>query len=364
MTPPRRPVTGRPAHPRPGRPAPPTPRPEGRPRALPPAEPRASTGEQRAARPERATGEHRTVPTPLRPRAAPERDPGTGAQPAVVDPHAPTVTTYTSGRRGLALPVRTGVVSERSAERFAERARARRRLAVRQLVIGASVLVTVGGLAWLLLLSPVLALDPARVAISGAGTVVAVDQVVAVVGERATTPLPRLDTVALRDDVLDVPGVREARVMRDWPRGLVVELVSREPVAAVPEPVPASATSPDGPVAGFALLDMDGVQVGRVDVPPEGLPVVQVPVGEARTLGAVLTVLEALPPDLLEQVATVAAESQDTVTMTLRDDAQVVWGSAQETALKIAVLQALRAAPASAGSEIFDVSAPTLPITR
>lgn len=382
--PPRRPVTGRPARPRPApaRPATPPARPEARPRALPPAEPRPSTGPQRTASGEplpatgpqrtasgepRATGEHRTVPTPLRPsgpRPVRERAPDTGGQPQVLDPHAPTVTTYTAGRRGFSLPVRASVVSERSAERFAERARARRRLAVRQVVIGASALVAVGALAWLLLLSPVLALDPARVAISGAGTVVAVDQVAAVVGGRTGTPLPRLDTVALRDDVLQVPGVREARVMRDWPRGLVVELVSREPVAAVPEPPSTAAAAPDGPVAGFALLDMEGIQVGRVDVPPEGLPVVRVPVGDARTLRAVLAVLEALPPDLLGQVGEVSAETQDTVSMVLRDGAQVVWGSAHETALKIAVLQALRAAPTSAGAAVFDVSAPTLPITR
>lgn len=371
MTPtPRRPVTGRPARPRPApaRPAAPAPRPEVRPRALPPAEPRPSTGSQPATSGgARATGEHRTVPTVLRPtgpRPVREPAPDTGGQPEVLDPHAPTVTTYTAGRRGFALPVRASVVSERSAERFAERARARRRLAVRQVVLAAGTLVTVGSLAWLLLLSPVLALDPARVAISGAGTVVAVDQVAAVVGGRSGTPLPRLDTVALRDDVLEVPGVREARVMRDWPRGLVVQLVSREPVAAVPEPPSTSAAAPDGPVAGFALLDMDGIQVGRVDVPPEGLPVVRVPVGDARTLRAVLTVLEALPPDLLGQVGEVSAETQDTVSMTLRDGAEVVWGSAHETALKIAVLQALRAAPASAGASVFDVRAPTLPITR
>ncbi|MGW6132288.1 cell division protein FtsQ/DivIB [Cellulomonas sp. NPDC055163] len=368
--PPRRPVTGRPARPRPApaRPAAPAARPEARPRALPPAEPRPSTGSQRTAPGDpRTTGEHRTVPTPLRPsgpRTAREPAPDTGGQPQVLDPHASTVTTYTSGRRGFALPVRASVVSERSAERFAERARARRRLAVRQVVIGAGGLLAVGSLAWLLLLSPVFALDPARVAISGAGTVVAVDQVAAVVGARAGTPLPRLDTVALRDDVLEVPGVREARVMRDWPRGLVVELVSREPVAAVPEPPSTSAAAPDGPVEGFALLDMEGIQVGRVDVPPEGLPVVRVPVGDARTLRAVLTVLEALPPDLLGQVGEVSAETQDTVSMVLRDGAEVVWGSAHETALKIAVLQALRAAPTSAGAAVFDVSAPTLPITR
>ncbi len=271
---------------------------------------------------------------------------GGGARPAVLAP------------RGTPSPVRTparpSVVAVGSAARFAERVRARRRLARRQLALIAAGVVVVAAAAWLLLLSPVLALDPEQVEVTGAGTVVAVDQVVAVVDTRAGVPLPRLDTVALRDKVLEVPGVREARVTRSWPHGLVVELVSREPVAAVPEPAEAG--------AGFALVDQDGVQVGRVDDAPEGLPVVDVPVGEARILGSVLAVLEALPPDLLAQVGAVSAQSQDTVAFTLRDGASVTWGSAQQTQLKIAVLAALRAAPETAASTFFDVSAPTMPV--
>jgi len=216
------------------------------------------------------------------------------------------------------------------------------------------------GLAWLLFLSPVLALDPQQVRITGAGTVVAVDRVSAVVVQRSGTPLPRLDTVALRDAILDVPGVREARVVRNWPRGITIELVSREPVAAVPEPAAADGTAG----TGFALLDVDGVQVGRVDAAPDGLPVVEVPVGDARTITAVLTVLRALPPDLLAEVGKVSAQTQDTVSMTLRDGDRVEWGSAQQAPLKIAVLKTLRAAPSSAGATVFDVSAPTLPVTR
>ncbi|MDM8085836.1 cell division protein FtsQ/DivIB [Cellulomonas cellasea] len=257
--------------------------------------------------------------------------------------------------------MRPPVVSTSSAARFAERARARRKLARRDVLVAVGTVVGVGALAWLLLWSPVLRLDQAKVTVSGAGTVVAVDQVRAVVAERGTTPLTRLDTVGLREDVLDVPGVREAQVSRAWPRGLHIELVSREPVAAVPEEAGAA---PDGGEPGFALVDMDGVQVGRVEAAPEGLPVVQVPVGQPRTLEAVLTVLEALPVELLAEVAEVSATSQDTVTMALRDGARVDWGSGQDTSLKIAVLSALRSAPESAGASVFDVSAPTLPITK
>ncbi len=266
------------------------------------------------------------------------------------------VTTYASRRRTPGLPVRPAVVSSRSAERFAERVSARRAVTRRHLAVGAAVVLAAAVLSWLLLLSPVLALEPAEVVVRDPGTVVTVADVLSVVDARAGTPLPRLDTVALRDAILEVPGVRSAKVMRDWPHGLTITLVSREPVAAIPDPA-----------GGFALRDADGVQVGRAATPPTGLPVVTIPATATdtkRTLAAVLGVLDALPADLRSQVAAVQAASQDTVGMDLRDGAHVVWGSADQTALKIAVLKALRAAPVSAHAKVFDVSAPTLPITR
>lgn len=247
------------------------------------------------------------------------------------------------------------VVSTRSIARFAERARARRNLARRQIgyVVGGAV--ALAGLTYLLFFSPVLALDPARVHVVGAGTVVAVDEVERVVDAHAGTPLPRLDTVGLRDAILDVPGVRGARVMRDWPRGIEVTIVAREPVAAVPE---------SGGSHGYALLDEDGVQVGRVDKAPSGLPVVDVPKDDRRTLDAVLTVLHGLPPTLLTEVEDVSARTQDTVTMHLRDGLQVDWGSSKDTPLKVAVLTTLRGSKAAKDAHVIDVSAPTLPITR
>ena len=337
---PSRPTVPRQPAPAPAR-RPPAPRPQpadetgrtaARPTTGPTPAPRPSTGSTPASRPT-------TGPTPA-PR------PTTGSQ--------RNVSTYSaSGRRLSATPGATPpVVSTTSLARFAERARARRTVARRQVIGVAGGVVAVLALAWLLLLSPVLALDPTEVTVTGAGSVVAVDEVKAVVDKRADVPLPRLDTITMRDEILDVPGVREARVMRDWPHGVSVTIVAREPVAAVP----------DG--SRFALLDMDGVQVGRVDSAPKGLPVVDVPVGEKRTLAAVLAVLEQLPDDLLADVRTVAAHTQDTVTMTLRDGVRVDWGSAARTPLKISVLSTILDSKEGKDVKVVDVSAPELPVTR
>ena len=101
-----------------------------------------------------------------------------------------------------------------------------------------------------------------------------------------------------------------------------------------------------------------------------GWPLLRVPGGlmPRAALGflttAVLAVLERLPVELADQVVAASAESEDTVRLTLADGALVEWGSADQSALKARVLLALRASPASAGASVFDVSAPTLPITR
>jgi len=288
------------------------------------------------------------APRPAAPRPATA---GHGAAPAARQPE-PTGAVVPADGAPFAVPIRRTVVPG-SAERFAERVAMRRRVSHHKAAVTAVAVVLAAALGWLLLLSPVLALDVAEVRVEGEGTVVDPAAVLAAVEPLDGIPLPRLDTVDLRRAILDVPGVRAAEVARVWPHGLRITVVSREPVAAVPD------------ADGVVLLDVEGVQVGRAAAAPAGLPVITVPVGEdTRAMTAVLAVLEQLPEDLAAQVASASADSRDTVRLVLADGAQVEWGSADQTALKARVLQTLRAAPASAGAAVFDVSAPTLPITR
>ncbi|MCB2178057.1 MAG: cell division protein FtsQ/DivIB [Actinomycetales bacterium] len=214
--------------------------------------------------------------------------------------------------------------------------------------------VVVAALAWLLLLSPVLALqaDEVAVRVEGDRAVVDVTAVTTILTNLAGTPLPRLDTVGVRREVLDVPGVRAASVTRSWPHGVLVTVVARDPVAAVPEG------------GGYALLDAEGVQVGRSDDAPKDLPVVTVPLDDPAAMTAVLLVLQQLPADLAADVTGASAENQDAVRLSLSDGTTVEWGSADQSALKAAVVRTLRASKAAAGVKVYDVSAPTLPITR
>ncbi|MGP7961382.1 cell division protein FtsQ/DivIB [Sanguibacter sp. A247] len=267
---------------------------------------------------------------------------------------AKTVASARTGAVPLVAGPRRQVVSTGLAARRAEiDAQRRRRWWVRSAWAAAGV-VALGALVWGVFFSPLFALDPGEVVVSGEGTVIEPGDVSRVIDEVADVPLTRLDTVALRGRILDVPGVRDARLTRDWPRGLRVELVSREPVAAVPQ----------GP--GVVLLDDEGVQVGRAASAPEGLPTMTFDIADEgrRTLESALILLNALPESLAREVRTISAESPDDVRMTLSGGATVLWGGKADAALKVRVVEVLRTAQKTKGSKVFDVSAPTAPITR
>ena len=270
-----------------------------------------------------------TQPTTQHPPASPPRK----AAPRPTAPRRP--------------PPSPPVVSSRSAALFAARARARRWLSWRPIVLALGVLAVLAVLAWVVVASPVLAarnvtvvgasrLDPATVRSATAP----------VLG----TPLPRVDTQAVAEEVSRMPLVKDVRVVRAWPSTLEVRLVERVPLVAVP-------------AAGrFRLVDADGVVVEEVDAPPGDLPVVDVELASTRpaALLAATDVLSSLPDRLRADVESVRAATADDVRFRLRGGAEVVWGGASENELKSRVLTALRSQPA----DVYDVSAPLHPVTR
>lgn len=295
-----------------------------------------------------------TAPTPATGRPS-RRGPSTSSVPQV-----PARTGSLPVRRdppSAPLPVvaaRAPVVSTGMVDRLAERAAMRRHRRWRRLAWTLLVLVLVGALVWLAFFSPVLATRADDVRVVGGGSLVDTSAVEKIAAGADGVPLPRLDTVSLRTRMLDVRGVKDVAIVREWPHGLTVRVTPREPVAAVPDQ------------GRYALLDPEGVRVATVGKAPKGVPVVTVPLeaSDHRALDAVLAVLGALPHGLGAQVTAAQASTQDTVELTLKDDARVVWGSAQDSSLKVRVLEALRAAKQTKGARVFDVSAPTLPVTR
>lgn len=236
-------------------------------------------------------------------------------------------------------------------ERLAERAAAARRAALRRIGLLLGIAAALGALVYALFFSPLLALDPASVRVEAQPGTVDIAAVEAAAAARAGTPLPRLDTGALAAEIEEIPTVWDATVHRDWPRGLLIEVRPRIPVAAVPVE------------GGVELFDVEGVDLGAIPEAPAGVPVANVPLGEdtAGILKDVLTVMGTLPPELLAQVATVGAPSADAIEFTLTSGAVVRWGSSDSNDLKLAVLQTLLG---NVQATVYDVSTPRTPITQ
>lgn len=165
------------------------------------------------------------------------------------------------------------------------------------------------------------------------------------------TPLARVDLAAVESRVGALPPVERVAVRRDWPATLVIEVVERTPVAAVP--------------AGqrFLLVDSRGIAFGTVGRVPAGLPLVRLaasPDPADPTTRAALTVLAALTPQLRAPLTTLVADAPTRVRLELRDGRVVVWGDATQNDTKATVATSLLGKP---GRKI-DVSAPEVVTVR
>ena len=230
--------------------------------------------------------------------------------------------------------------------RLAGRARSRRRarLTVTLSVLAGLVLAGAGG--WVLLGTSVLGVREVAVAGTSRLDPAEVRKTAAIA---PGTPLARLDTGAVAARLADLPAVRAVEVSRQWPRGVRIRVLERQPAAA-------RAVGPD-----FVLVDRTGVAFGAVPRRPDGLPLVSAPADAGpRVVRVALDVLDALPPAMLAQVREARAVSREHVELRLRKDRRVLWGSSERGPRKAAVLAVLLAKKAA----VYDVTAPDAPTTR
>lgn len=235
---------------------------------------------------------------------------------------------------------------ERAQKQFARRQRSVRRRGRLPWIIGAVVVVLGLVLGWALYFSSLLAVSTVQV--RGLHTV-----------ERSTVlsaaqvpdgeQLVRLDLDAIATRVRAITAVADTEVARAWPRRVVITVTERVPVAAITQG------------GRYDLVDASGVAFRTVSAKPADLPVARV-TGERRdvTIRSVVAVSAALPGELRAKVTSITAESPDSITLRLGDDVKVVWGSAEQSDRKVAVLSALMHRTAS----VYDVSAPDLPVTQ
>jgi cell division protein FtsQ len=163
------------------------------------------------------------------------------------------------------------------------------------------------------------------------------------------TPLLQIDTDAVAERVATIRRVASARVQREYPSTLRITVVERVPVVVK--------DYPDGP----HLFDRDGVDFAT-DTPPLGLPYLDAdnPGPTDAPTKAALQVLLALRPEVAGQVGRIAAPSVASITLTLIDGREVIWGTTDRTEEKALKLGALLTQP----GRTYDVSSPDLPTVK
>lgn len=237
---------------------------------------------------------------------------------------------------------------ERTRKRFARRQWARRWLAWKPVLVVVLVLLLGIVLGWLVYFSSFLSVK---------GVDVQGVQQLSAAQVRAAAAVPEGDALAtvdldrIRARVEALAPVQSADVSREWPDQVLITVVERQPVAVVE-------------IAGrLQGMDAEGVVFRSYAQAPPDLP--RVETGSAtgsEALREAALVVAALPTDLAATVDHVEVETVDEITLELRDERLVRWGSAADSDLKAEVLADLLAARPDASA--YDVSVPGQPTTK
>jgi cell division protein FtsQ len=229
------------------------------------------------------------------------------------------------------------------ARRFTRRSRRRR---ITWLVSGVSLLLVVGFVTGAVY-SPLLSLKTIR--IEGASRVSAASVRAAVEGQIGR-PLALVDFDSITRALGTFPLIRSFVTETVPPDTLIIRIAERAPIATL-------ATS-----SGFSVVDPAGIVIDSAAERQPGFPLIEL--GSATkaspAFSAAVGVLLALPSDLLKKVDTVTAQTSDDVTLVLTGGQSVVWGSAEQSALKAKVLAAVIAVGGTTMK--YDVSAPNHPV--
>ena len=223
------------------------------------------------------------------------------------------------------------------------RGRRRRGRVIALLLIGA---VLLGSAAWLVYFSEFLVVR--RVAVAGERQL-RPEQVVAAAQVPMGTPLALQDVDAIARRATTLPAVRAASVSRSWPDTITVTVTERRPVLAVRQ------------VAGFALVDNEGVAYAESATVPAGVMLAEVNPYDRLLLEQVGTVASALSGNLDRKVTALAATNTEQIRLKLKSGVTVNWGSAADSELKADIVAALLKSRRSA---TIDVSSPHNPATH
>ncbi|MDQ4039380.1 MAG: FtsQ-type POTRA domain-containing protein [Actinomycetota bacterium] len=216
-------------------------------------------------------------------------------------------------------------------------------------VAAALMLVLAAALGWVVFYSSALGLE--RIEVRGARALSAAT-VEEVLGIPQGTPLARVDLAAAEASLENITQIESARLTRDWPRTLVVQLTERTAVAAVD-------------VAGqIWLLDRFGILFAQASAVPQGVVPLRVaaPGPADRATSAAIEVLQALPAPITAILLQILADSPTEIELELTDGRTVIWGAPDNSVRKAQILTGLLAA--GVAGTLYDVSSPTSAVVR
>ena len=260
----------------------------------------------------------------------------------------PTVESAYEAQKNLAHAERRRRRYERAeARRFTQATRTRRR---KYLIALAGTLVLVL-LVVLTAYSPLLAVR--TITVEGASRVDAA-AVSTALDDQLGRPLTLVDFGEVKRTLETFPLIQSYVTEARPPDTLVVRIVERRPVVTV---------AVDG---GFTLVDAAGVVVETTPERAAGYPIIDTAATPVDSPGfaAASSVLLALTPEFLAQVDSVSAPTPDSVTLVLTSGQRVVWGSAEDSALKARIVGSMISNPGIPDVTEYDVSSPEAPITH
>jgi cell division protein FtsQ len=200
-----------------------------------------------------------------------------------------------------------------------------------------------GGLWWSLYQSSWFLVSSVRIV---GNHIVSTDAIGKIAAVQEGIPLASVPTRDIAASLSELPQIGSVRVERGWPHTVLITVVERIPVAVA---------SHNGK---FTSVDSSGVEASPPRATPEkGLTVIEGKPG-SLAMKAAVTVLQALPSAW--KVTGVVAPTRDSVTVTLKDETSITFGSEENVDRKVAVAVALMANKYLT----INVSAPDAPTVR
>lgn len=192
-----------------------------------------------------------------------------------------------------------------------------------------------------------------RISVVGAQQVAA-DDISDALASQLGTPLPLVDESAVKAALVAFPLIETYALEARPPHELVVRIVERTPIGLIESRT------------GYTLVDAAGVALSTTGAPSPGTPLLAIAGGiDSDAFAAAGQVMRALPDDIRAQVTEVTASTPDDVTLTLGgSNAQVVWGSAEQSARKALNLAKMMAQRPPADVTTYDVTSPEVVVVR